>query len=289
MKPPPFRYHAPERLEDLLELLDGGDDEIRVLAGGQSLVPVMNFRLARPDALVDLNRVDSLRYVRRTADGRLAVGAGTRQSDLIRDPRAVAGWALLVEGIRHIGHPQIRNRGTVCGSLAHHDPTAELPALALALDADLELASTRGRRELAAADFFVSSFETALEPDELLLEVSFAPPPADAGWSFREIARCRSGGAIVGAAVQLRRDGDGAIVEPRLVVFGAGARALRCSRAEQLAQGRRLDDGLLRDLAGAVAEEVDPVADLHATADYRREAAGTLVSRAVAESWERAR
>jgi len=289
VKPPPFEYHAPDQVDDVLELLGRGEDaEVRVLAGGQSLVPVMNFRMARPDALVDIGRVAALRSIRREEDGALAIGAGVRQSQAMAHADVQRGWPLLVEGMRHIGHPQIRSRGTVCGSLAHHDPSSELPALAVALDAQMTLVSARGRRRLAAADFFVSYFETALAPDELLLQVAFPPLPEGVGWSFHEIARRRGDFAIVGAVALLRRDADGAIVDPRIVAFGAGSRPIRCSAAEAAARGRAPSAALGRALADAIAAEVDPVGDLHGSVEYRRAALGTLVARAVAESCERA-
>jgi CO/xanthine dehydrogenase FAD-binding subunit len=286
VKPAPFEYHAPEHVDAVLELIADEERELRVLAGGQSLVPMMNLRLATPDGLVDLRRVRELRYVRSDQGGRLALGAGARQSDALRAPAVARGWPILTVALREIAHPQVRNRGTVCGSLAHHDPAAELPAVAVALSARIDVRSMRGSRELAAEDFFVSYFETALEPGELLAEVSFPPLAAGTGWSFMELARRRGDFALVGVATLLRRDG-GLADSTRIVLFGAGERPVCCRAAEAALDGRVPEEDVAREVAQHVAEEINPVDDAHASADYRRAAAAALVERAVAEAWER--
>jgi len=264
VKPAAFAYYAPRRLDEALALLADDSVEARVLAGGQSLVPMMNFRLAAPDVLVDLRNIEELAYLRVGQDGALEVGACTTQAQLLRDPRVEAGWPLLAEGVRHVGHPQIRSRGTVCGSLAHHDPHGELPALAVALDATLTIAGMHGKRQVAAADFFISYYEVALEPGEILVEAAFPSIPAGSGWSFREIARRRGDFALVGVACL----STGA--EARLVVFGASERPLLLSDPDE------------------VADAVRPFDDLHASAEYRREAAVELASAALAEARARA-
>jgi carbon-monoxide dehydrogenase medium subunit len=284
MKPAPFAYHAPDQLDELLALLGDREHEVRLLAGGQSLVPMMNFRLAAPEVLVDIRRVAGLSYMRTTEDGWLAVGAGARQSELLRDDAVRSGWPLLVEGAGHIGHPQIRNRGTVCGSLAHHDPTAELPALAVALDARMLLASSEGTRELSADDFFVSYYQVALQPGEMLLEVRVPPSPAGAGWSFKEVARRRGDFALVGVAALVEGDGDGRVSSARLVLCGVGERPFRAHDAEEAI----LAGASFEDAGRMVSEGVTPVGNMHASAEYRREAAGTLAARALSEAWERA-
>jgi carbon-monoxide dehydrogenase medium subunit len=265
VKPASFTYHAPRRLDEALALLADDSVEARVLAGGQSLVPMMNFRLAVPDVLVDLRRVEELAYLRVGADGALGIGAGTTQAQLLRDARVEAGWPLLAEGVRHIGHPQVRSRGTVCGALAHHDPHGELPALAVALDATLTVAGSDGARLVAAEDFFVSYYEVALETGEILVEASFPVVPAGSGWSFREIARRRGDFALVGVACLCTPS------QTRLVVFGASERPLLLSDGDE------------------VADAVDPLDDVHASAEYRREAAVELATAALAEARERAR
>lgn len=289
MKPAQFSYHAPTGLDELLALLAAGDGEARVIAGGQSLVPMMNFRLATPETLVDLRRVAPLRELRREPDGTLVVGAGVTQARLLRDLAASGDQPLLAEGIGWIGHPQIRSRGTVCGSLAHSDPTAELPALALALDARMTIArASAERRELPADDFLVSYYETALEPGELLAAVAFPPLPAGAGWGFRELARRRGDFALAGAA---------AVVAPgahaRLALFGVGDRAVRIASVEELLVGDAASDpaALLErvraEVPALVAAAINPSDDVHASADYRRELAGDLAVAVITEALER--
>lgn len=281
MKPAQFDYHAPARLDELLALLADGAGEARVIAGGQSLVPMMNFRLATPETLVDLRRVDALRELRCEPGGALVVGAGVTQGRLLADPRLATDFPLLAAGIEQIGHPQIRSRGTVCGSLAHSDPTAELPALALALDARMSIASASGRRELTADDFLVSYYETALEPGELLERVTFAPLPAGAGWGFRELARRRGDFALAGAA---------AVVVPgrhaRVVLFGIGDRARRIESVEEMLLTSREVE--LESVPDLVAAAITPSDDVHASADYRRELAGRLAVEVITDALERA-
>lgn len=264
MKPAAFTYHAPRSVDEAVELLADELVESRVIAGGQSLVPMMNFRLAVPEALVDLRGIEELHYLRVGADGALEVGARTTQAELLRDPLVAERWPLLAAGVAHIGHPQIRSRGTVCGSLAHHDPHGELPALAVAHDATIELAGPESRRTVAAEDFFVSFYEVATRPGEMVVGVRFPAPPAGGGWAFREIARRRGDFALVGVACLL---GSGTT---RLVVFGAAERPLLLGAAEE------------------VEAAVRPLDDLHASAEYRREAAIGLAHEALAEARERA-
>jgi carbon-monoxide dehydrogenase medium subunit len=265
MKPASFDYVAPERLEEVLELLADDEHDVRVIAGGQSLVPMMNFRLAAPEVLVDLRRVEELRRLAVGADGALEVGAAVTQAQLLRHPAVAESWPLLREGLSHVGHPQVRSRGTVCGSLAHHDPHGELPALAVALAATLVVAGIGGRREVRAEDFFVSYYEVALEPGELLVAARFPSLPPGTGWAFREIARRRGDFALIGVACLLSPDG-----EPRLAFFGAGEKPVLVTDPD------------------AVADVVEPLEDLHASAEYRREAAVALAARAMAEARERA-
>jgi aerobic carbon-monoxide dehydrogenase medium subunit len=286
VKPAPFDYHAPERVEGVLEMIADQDREMRVLAGGQSLVPMMNFRLARPDGLVDLNRVRELRYVRVEGDGSLAIGAGARQVDALRNPGLAEGWPIVIAALEQIGHPQIRSRGTVCGSIAHNDPAAELPAVAVALDAQMTVRSANGEREIGAEEFFVSYFETALEPGELLSEVSFPAPEPGTGWAFGELARRRGDFALIGVAALVRRRGDVA-ASPRIVLFGAGERPVRCSAAEATLDGRPPEPDVVREAAERARDEIAPLDDVHASADYRRELATVLVGRAVRQAWER--
>jgi carbon-monoxide dehydrogenase medium subunit len=288
VKPAPFAYHAPTGLDDALSVLaesTAAGRDTRVLAGGQSLVPMMNFRLATPDVLVDIGRLTELRFLRHAAGGELEIGAATRQSELLRDPTVAAQWPPLAEAARHIGHPQIRSRGTVGGSLVHHDPTAELPALAVALDARLTLVGQGGRRELAAEDFFVSYYEVALEPGEILLSVTFPAMTPETGWSFHELAPRRGDFALVGAVCVL--DGQGGPGPgARLVLFGVDERPVRMAAIAGALDGDELSGD---DLAAEVMDAVHPISDVHASAEFRRAAAAELSVRCLTEARARRR
>jgi CO/xanthine dehydrogenase FAD-binding subunit len=258
MKPPPFEYDAPETVDEVLALLAEHGDEAKLLAGGQSLVPLLNFRLVRPARLIDLNRVPGLDG---TSDRR--IGAMTRSRTLERE----SAVPLLRQAVRHSGHVQIRNRGTVGGSCVHADPASELPCALLALDASFRLRSTRGERVVPADEFFLGTFATALAPDELLVEIEVPPRPEDERSAFLEHARVHGDFAIAGVAV-LRAPGE------RLVVSMLGG-ADRPVRVE-------LPDGG-EDAATDAVREVDPLSDLRASADYRRALLEELVRRAIRE------
>jgi len=249
MKPPPFRYEAPRSVDAALALL--GEDA-KVLAGGQSLVPIMNFRLARPAMLVDVNRIDELAYLRKR-DGTLHIGALTRHATLERSDVVARGWPLLRQAVRHVGHPPIRTRGTVGGSCAHGDPTAELPVALAALDARFHLRSKVAGRSLGAAEFFVSHLTTALREDELLVEIEVPPLPSGARTAFAEHARTHGDWAIAGAAVVLA-PGHAAIA-----LLGTGPTPMRAAEAEAvlLAGGSAAEAARL---AGALADGDWPVA-----------------------------
>lgn len=286
MKPPVFDHVAPTSLEEAARLLAEAPDESKVLAGGQSLVPMLNMRLSRPELLVDITRIRSLDYVD-TSAGRLDVGAVVTQAALARQADVQSHWPLLGEAIRHIGHTQIRNRGTVVGSLAHHDPASELPAVALALDASMTLYSTRGGpRVVGAGDFFVGTFQTELADDEVLAQASFAAPPAGAGWSFREVARKHGDFATVGAIAVVGRS-SGVVDHARIVLFGVGGTPYRAVAAEQALMGRAVDPETIEAAATSVMLAIRPGTDVHATAEYRSELAGTLVRTTIKEAWER--
>ena len=229
MKPPPFEYHAPGSLPEALDLLARLGPDAKVLAGGQSLVPLLNLRLARPAHLVDINNLAELGEIQ-PLDGGLKIGAMVRQraaerSDLVRER-----CPLMAEALPFIGHPQIRNRGTVGGSLAHADPASELPAVAAALDADLVVQSVRGERVLKPEDFFVSFLTTSLEPDELLVELRVPAWPSGAGWAYLEISRRHGDFAMVGVASIVRLAADGSVAEARLAYTGAGGAPIRPTR-----------------------------------------------------------
>jgi aerobic carbon-monoxide dehydrogenase medium subunit len=257
-----------------------------VLAGGQSLVPLLNFRLARPDHIIDLGRLAALGTVDETPGG-LVVGAMVRQSQAERSPAVAARCPLLAAALPWIAHPPIRARGTIGGSLAHADPAAELPSVAVALDATFVAVSTRGRREIAAADFFQAHLTTALEPDELLAAVRFPAAAAGTGAAFCEVSRRRGDFAMAGVAAQVTL-ADGAIVDARICVSGVAGVPLRCAGSERALLGSRAGAGTLRLAADAALDILDPPGDLHATAGYRKHAAGVLLRRAVAEAYSNA-
>lgn len=281
MKPPPFRYARPASLEEALDLLTRSGDEAKVLAGGQSLVPLLNFRLARPSVLVDLNWVPELTGVERE-DGILRVGAMVRQrtAELSSEVEAcpLIGWAL-----RHVGHLQNRNRGTVGGSIAHADPAAELPAVAVATAAEMVARSPRGERTIPAGEFFQGPFTTAMAWDEILTEVRF-PVTGGSRVAFVELAR-RSGDFALGgvAAVVRFADGSPSVEDVSLAALGMAGEPRRLRGAEEAVRGREMTDEVLRDAAAAASREVDPFTDAHADAAYRRELAGVLVTRALRE------
>jgi CO/xanthine dehydrogenase FAD-binding subunit len=288
MKPAPFEYHEPTTLPEALELLGELGDEAKPLAGGQSLVPMMNFRLARPQHLVDLNRLGELAYVRQDG-GTLCIGAMTRQRQVERASLVAEGWPLIPEAVALIGHTQIRNRGTIGGSLAHADPAAELPAVMAALDAELVIRSRRGQRSAQPEAFFESYYTTSLAPDELLMEVRIPSLPPRTGWSFQEVSRRHGDFALVGVAATLTLDDAGAITRARLVFIGAAPTPVRSSAAEAMLVGQRPLESLFREAGARGSEDLDPVADVHATAEYRREVGAVMARRALMQAAERAR
>lgn len=286
MKPVDFELHRPDTLDEALHLLAEHGDDGKVLAGGQSLVPLLNFRLARPAHLVDVARIASLAELRRTAAG-VTVGAMVRQASAERSPAVARHCPLLAVALPNIAHPPIRNRGTVGGSLAHGDPAAELPSVATALDAVFVAASVRGRREIPAAEFFRTHLVTALEPDELLTEIRFPATDSGSGASFVEVGRRRGDFALVGVGAQVGVDG-GRVTDVRVCLSGVSDTPLRPRDVEDVLRGTSLDDDVLREASRLVRETVEPVGDLHATADYRRHVAGVLLARAVRQAYESA-
>ncbi len=294
MKPPPFDYAAPETLEEALALLAERGGEAKVLAGGQSLVPLLNFRLASPTLLVDLNRIAGLAGVR--AGGRsggaegLSIGAMTRQRRLERDPEVARRAPLLALVAPWVAHPQIRNRGTVGGSLAHGDPAAELPAAAVALDARFRIVRAGGERWVAARDFFLGLLATDLGLDEVLAEIEVPAPPPRTGWSFHEVARRHGDYAQVGVAARISLDEAGAVGSARLVFLSVGDVPTSADRAAAGLAGSRLEAEAIETAAATAAgEEIDPAADIHATVAYKRHLARVLARRALVEAGERAR
>jgi carbon-monoxide dehydrogenase medium subunit len=289
LKPAPFRYFAPQILDEALALVAEHGDDGKVLAGGQSLTPAMNFRLAQPAVLVDLNNIADLFFVRATDDGGLRVGAMTRQRTVERDTIVGERAPLLRDAMPHVAHVQIRNRGTVGGSLAHADPAAELPAIALALDANLRVQSIRGERWIKASDFYTGLFTTALEPGEILVEISIPPSPPHTGWSIQEVARRHGDYAIVGVAASATMNADGRCSQARIALFSVGDGPVTAQQGASLLTGEFPDRDLIATAAESVAtSDIDPGSDIHATAAYRRHLARVLTRRALAEAFHRA-
>ena len=291
MKPPPFRYHTPRSLSEALDVLRESSGEARVLAGGQSLVPLLNLRLAYPEVLVDLNRVEGLSYIRVDSD-RLCIGAMTRQREAEFSALLADRCPLLIEALAQVGHPAIRNRGTVGGSLAHADPVAELPCVMTALEAELVLAAPAGERVVAAADFFLAPYETALAPGEVLVEVRVPLAPAPPAASFIEFSRRHGDFALAEAAVVL--EGDGTLTGARVVAAGPAWTPSRLEAVEVLVAGAglsKIDRATRSDLveaAGRTAEDAVAALTPHADATpYEQRLTAVMVQRAVAEALER--
>lgn len=288
MKPAPFNLLRPKNVDEALALLQSHRDEAKVLAGGQSLVPLMNFRLAQPHNLIDLNGVLGLDQIK-LDDQTLVLGAMVRQRDVERSAAIAERLPILREAIEQVAHPAIRNRGTVGGSLVHADPAAELPLLAIALDAHFQLRSARGIRSVAARDFYQGYLSTDIAPDELLVEVAFQLPPPGAGWCFTEIARRHGDFAIVAAAVLLDFGRDRSVNFARVALGGVGPAPLRMIAAEQALLGEPPSAELFRKAGDVAAEAVDPPADIHASSSYRRHLTGVLVRRALTTAASRAK
>lgn len=288
MKPPPFNYHAPKTLAEALSHLAEYGDEAKPLAGGQSLIPTMNFRLAHPTVLIDLNGIPELAHIRATTDG-LSIGAMTRQRQVERDPLVAEHQPLVHETMPYIAHPQIRNRGTFGGSIAHTDPASELPAVTTALDARFRAQSHRGARWISANDFFVDLFQTALEPDELLVEIVLPMLPPRTGYSFRELSRRHGDYALVGVTATMTVDEQGVCQQARLVYFSVGPKPMAAHQATALLKGQKPTAEAIEAAAETAAtQEIDPHQDIHASANYRRHLAKVLARQVLTEAANRA-
>jgi carbon-monoxide dehydrogenase medium subunit len=287
VKPPKFDYMAPTSVEEALAILAQHGDQAKVLAGGQSLVPLLNFRLARPVHLVDLNEIPGLDWIRVEA-GRLVIGAMTRQRAVETSPLVMAHCPLLAEAMPQVGHVQIRNRGTVGGSLAHADPAAELPAVIAALDGELVLRGAGGQRVLRPEQFFVSYFSTAAEPTELLVEVRLPAMPPRTGTAFLEVSRRHGDFALVGVAATVTVDDAGVCTGCALVLTGVGPTPVVARDAARVLVGTRPTVEELDEVGRRVSEAVSPESDLHASREYRKHVAGVLTRRALEQAVERA-
>ncbi len=281
MKPPPFSFVAPTSLAGVVEAMAAHGDDARILAGGQSLVPLMNMRLARPDVVVSINRCDELDFVEVT-DTHVAIGALVRQIDAERHASIGTECPLLVDALKHVGLPATRNRGTVCGILAHCDPLAELPAVALVLEAELVLTSAGGERRVAAEDFFVTEMTTSIEPGEIISSVEFIRQDPSEHSAFLEITNGGHAWPVGGVALRWAVT-DGVCTMAHLAAFGVGSVAQRLTGAENELVGSDLGPEAIATAAIAARSEVDPTGDIHADADYRRHFVGLLLERGLTQ------
>ena len=287
MKPPSFDYHAPKSAAEAIDLLGRYGADARLLAGGQSLVPLLNFRLSAPAVIVDLNRAADLAYIKEE-NGQVRMGAMTRQRAIEFSPLVKSRLPLLAEATRWVGHLPTRTRGTIGGSLAHCDPAAEYPAVAAALDAELVIRGSAGERVVRAAEFFVGFMTTAVQPGEMLVEVRMAAQAPNSGSAFEEFSRRHGDFAIVGIAAMVAVDGD-RCRSARLAACGAGPTAMRLRAAEEILEQGGVGERNIDDAAARAAELVDPGADLHASAEYRRHLTRVLTRRALKRAVERSR
>ena len=289
MKPAPFRYVAARTLEQALQVKAEYGDEAHFLAGGQSLVPTMNFRLTQPSVLIDINPLTKLAGVRTSAPDSVRVGALTRYGKLERDPATARDLPLIHEALPHIAHPQIRNRGTIGGNLAHADPASEMPAIVLALAGKLRAQSVRGERWIAAADFFVGALTTALEPDEMLMEVELPVAQPRSGACFLEVSRRRGDFAIIGVACTVGLDEEGRCSTARIGLCNAGETPIFAAAASESLVGRQIGKPEIDEAADLVQRAVDPGGSIHASKEFQRHIAGVLTARALNAANERAR
>ncbi len=287
MKPAPFTYLAPKSLNEALTLLQEYGPEVKILAGGQSLVPLMNFRLMRPSYLLDINGLGDLANIKVTGR-KVTLGAMARHRDVEFSPQVARQLPILTDAIRLVGHPAIRNRGTIGGSVVHADPAAELPLITLALDAELQLRSKKGKRKLKPEEFYLGYLTTAMEPHELLVGISLHTPPKGTGWCFSEYARRHGDFAIIAVAALLRLDKQQRTVFSRIALGGVGPAPVRSSAAEQLLMGEQPTAALFREAGELAASEIDPESDIHASAGYRRHLSSVLVRRALETAQARA-
>lgn len=281
MKPAAFEYVAAESEQQALELKDRYGDDARFLAGGQSLVPAMNYRLVQPAVLIDLNRVASLAGIEKAKDGGIRIGAMTRHRTVERDALLAREQPLLGMAMRNVAHPQVRNRGTLGGNLANADPASEMPAVLLALDAQVQAQSSTGERWIKLQDFCRGIYSTALTETEMLAEISVPPLPPGARTCFMEVARRRGDFAMMGVAVVIRVDDAGICRLARIALCNAGPGPVLAKKAADLLLGHTVSDDTLKAAADAAAQEIDPPGSLQASPAYQRHLAGVVTYRAL--------
>jgi carbon-monoxide dehydrogenase medium subunit len=288
MKPAPFAYYRPESVDEVLDRLAEHGDDAKLLAGGQSLVPAMNFRLAQPAVLIDLNEVDELAFIKERRDG-LHIGAMTRQRLVERSTEVRRSAPLLHETMPFIAHPQIRNRGTVGGSLAHADPAAELPAVSLVLEARIKVKNQRAERWVPASEFYTGLFGTALAPEDLVLEVHIPSASPRTGWAFDEVSRRHGDYALVGVAASVTLDGKGRCKRAAVGLLSVGAGPVLAQECGNLLEGEKpTADAIAAAADAAATKDIDPPGDIHASTEYRRHLARVLTRRVLSRAAERA-
>jgi len=288
MKPAPFEYHVPDSLEQALGLMSQYADGAKILAGGQSLVPAMNFRVVQPGTLIDLNRVGELSFIREEGKT-IRVGAMTRERHLEFDASIAKYIPLLAEATPFIAHPQIRNRGTIGGSIVNADPAAELPVLMLALEARLKARNISGERWIDAHDFFAGMFTTTLAPDEILVEIELPFMPLHTGWSFMEVAPRAGDYALMGVAAFVTLDENGKCKQAKLVYLNAGDGPVDAKEAAQMLQGETLNNALIESAAALASErEINPFGNVHTSAEFQRHLAKVLSKKALKLAVQRA-
>ena len=288
MKPAPFEYHVPDSLEQALDLMSQYADEAKILAGGQSLVPAMNFRVVQPSMLIDLNRVSELGLIREEGEV-IRIGAMARERHLEFDSSIAKHIPLLTEATPFIAHPQIRNRGTIGGSIVNADPAAELPVLMLTLDARLKAQNISGERWIDAHDFFAGMFTTALAPDEILVEIELPYMPPHTGWSFMEVAPRTGDYALMGVAALVTLDENGKCKKAKLVYLNAGDGPVDAKESAKLLEGETLNDALIESAAAMASQkEINPFGNVHTSIDFQRHLANVLTKNALKQATQRA-
>ncbi|MGB8105712.1 MAG: xanthine dehydrogenase family protein subunit M, partial [Pseudolabrys sp.] len=283
MKPAAFDYVIADSIDMAVASLADGGGDAKIIAGGQSLVPMLNFRLLRPSVLIDINRIGDLAFIEE-AGKKIRIGALTRHYQLETSPVIARHLPVLASAMTHVAHLAIRNRGTIGGSLSHADPAAELPMMALLLDAELHIASASGKRTIAARDFLVGALTVDLARDDIVTEIVLPKLPPKTGWGFEEVAR-RTGDFALAAAAATLTLSAGVISQARIALTGVGATPVRAAEAEALLVGQALEPGLIDRIIDAVRAAIEPDTDLHASSDYRRHLAGVLAGRAVSAAW----
>lgn len=286
MKPNAFKYFAPNTVKEAVGLLEKYEDEAKILAGGQSLVPIMNFRLGRPEVLLDINGIKDLDYIREEGEA-LFIGALTRERDLELSPLVKEKCPILAEAVSFIGHVPIRNRGTVGGSLVHADPSSELPTVICCLNGEMKVVGPSGERALEPEEFFLTYLTTSLEPSEILVEVRIPTLPQNTAWSFVELTRRSGDFAIVGVATLLFMEDDGVCREARIALGGVAPTPIRAEEAEELLSGQVITEELIKKAGSEAAEATETEPDYHASAEYRKDMARVFVQRGLHEALSR--